>query len=134
MQRASRQKGSPADGSSNCPAHGGEWDRQGKEATQRSDENAVRAGVSAGSDRAGAPRRRGGVSLARIARDLEVSQDTLRAWVRQADVDGGRRDGLTTDERAELTQLRRENRLLKMERELLKKATVFFAKEGEVIR
>jgi len=78
--------------------------------------------------------RRGGVSLARIARDLEVSQDTLRAWVRQADVDGGRRDGLTTDERAELTHLRRENRLLKMERELLKKATVFFAKEGEVIR
>lgn len=78
--------------------------------------------------------RRGGVSLAGIARDLEVSQDTLRAWVRQADVDGGRRDGLTTDERAELTQLRRENRLLKMERELLKKATVFFAKEGEVIR
>jgi len=78
--------------------------------------------------------RRGGVSLAGIARDLEVSQDTLRAWVRQADVDGGRRDGLTTDERAELTQLCRENRLLKMERELLKKATVFFAKEGEVIR
>ena len=78
--------------------------------------------------------RRGGVSLTRIARDLEVSQDTLRAWVRQADVDGGRREGLTTDERAELTQLRRENRLLKMERELLKKATVFFAKEGEVIR
>ena len=78
--------------------------------------------------------RRGGVSLARVARDLEVSQDTLRAWVRQADVDGGRREGLTTDERAELTQLRRENRLLKMERELLKKATVFFAKEGEVIR
>jgi len=76
----------------------------------------------------------GGVSLARVARDLEVSQDTLRAWVRQADVDGGRRDGLTTDERAELTQLRRENRVLKMERELLKKAAVFFAKEGEVIR
>lgn len=62
----------------------------------------------------------GGVSLARVARDLEVSQDTLRAWVRQADVDGRRREGLTTDERAELTQLRRENRLLKMERELLK--------------
>ena len=77
------------------------------------------------------------MSLARVARDLAVSQDTLRAWVRQAEIDGGRRDGLTTDERAEVTQLRRENRVLKMERELLKKATVFFAseaKEGEVVR
>jgi transposase-like protein len=46
----------------------------------------------------------GGVSLASVARDLAVSQDTLRAWVRQAEIDGGRREGLTTDERAELTQ------------------------------
>ena len=78
--------------------------------------------------------RRGGVPLARVARDLGMSQDTLRAWVKQADIDGGRREGLTTEERAELTQLRRENRLLKMERDLLKKATVFFAKEGDTIR
>ncbi len=63
---------------------------------------------------------RGGAPLARVARDLEISQDTLRAWVRQADVDGGRREGLTTAERAELVQLRKENRLLKMERDLLK--------------
>ena len=78
--------------------------------------------------------RRGGVPLARVARDLGMSQDTLRAWVRQADVDGGLREGLTTEERAELVQLRRENRLLKMERDLLKKAAVFFAKEGDTIR
>ena len=72
--------------------------------------------------------------LTRVARDLGVSVETLRAWVKQDDIDGGRREGLTTEERAELVQLRRENRLLKMEREVLKKAAVFFAKEGDTIR
>ncbi len=85
--------------------------------------------------------RRGGASdagrtapLTRVAHDLGVSVETLRAWVKQDDVDGGRRDGLTTEEREELRQLRRENRLLKMERDVLKKAAVFFAKEGDTIR
>jgi transposase-like protein len=72
--------------------------------------------------------------LARVARDLGVSVETLRAWVKQDDVDGGRRDGLTSEEREELRRLRRENRLLKMERDVLKKAAVFFAKEGDTIR
>ena len=72
--------------------------------------------------------------LTRVAHDLGVSVETLRAWVKQDDVDGGRRDGLTTEEREELRQLRRENRLLKMERDVLKKAAVFFAKEGDTIR
>lgn len=72
--------------------------------------------------------------LTRVAHDLGVSVETLRAWVKQDDIDGGRRDGLTTEEREELRQLRRENRLLKMEREVLKKAAVFFAKEGDTIR
>jgi transposase-like protein len=69
-----------------------------------------------------------------VARDLGVSVETLRAWVKQDDVDAGRREGLTTEEREELRQLRRENRILKMERDVLKKAAVFFAKEGDTIR
>ena len=76
----------------------------------------------------------GGGPLTRVAHDLGVSVETLRAWVKQDDIDGGRRDGLTTEERAELVQLRRENRVLKMERDILKKAAVFFAKEGDTIR
>jgi transposase len=73
-----------------------------------------------------------GASARRVANDLGVHEETLRLWVRQADVDTGRRDGLTTTERAELTQLRRENRLLKEEREILKKAAAFFAKESTI--
>ena len=72
--------------------------------------------------------------LTRVAHDLGVSVETLRAWVKQDDIDGGRRAGLTTEERAELVQLRRENRVLKMERDILKKAAVFFAKEGDTTR
>ena len=88
--------------------------------------------LAAGSPGAGGPGAAG--PLARVARDLGVSVETLRAWVKQDDVDGGRRDGLTTEEREELRRLRRENRLLKMERDVLKKAAVFFAKEGDTIR
>jgi len=72
----------------------------------------------------------GGTSMRQVAKDLGVHEETLRLWVRQADVDVGRRDGLTTAERDELTQLRRENRRLKEEREILKKAAAFFAKES----
>ncbi len=68
--------------------------------------------------------------LVEVARDLGVNVETLRSWVKRAAIDAGEREGLTTDERAELTRLRRENRLLKEEREILKKAATFFAKES----
>jgi len=71
-----------------------------------------------------------GLPRAQLARDLGVNPETLRLWVKQADVDAGRRDGLTTDEKAELVRLRRENRILREEREILKKAARFFAMES----
>ena len=65
-----------------------------------------------------------------LARDLGCSAQAIRNWVRQTDLDAGRRhDGLTTAEREELARLRRENRVLREEREILRKAAAFFAKE-----
>jgi transposase len=72
-----------------------------------------------------------GKSVPVLARELGVSPQSLRNWTRQTDVDQGRQEGLTTDERDELRRLRRENRTLKEEREILKKAAAFFAKENE---
>ena len=74
--------------------------------------------------------RANGRSLTEAARDLGVHHDTLRTWVKQAAIDEGRRDGLTTEERVELARLRRENRILKEEREILKEAARFFAAES----
>jgi transposase len=73
--------------------------------------------------------RQPGNSVASVARDLDLTETAVRAWVKQADVDGGRRDGLTTVEREELARLRRENRVLREERDVLKRATAFFARE-----
>ena len=69
-------------------------------------------------------------SIAEVARDLDLTASALSGWVRQAraDRDGGK-SGLTTEEKAELARLRKENRQLRVERDILKKAAAFFAKE-----
>ena len=71
--------------------------------------------------------------MAKIARDLDVSTETLRKkWVNQAQIDAGEREGLTTEERQELRRLRQEVKILKEERKILKKAAVFFAREEDL--
>jgi len=69
--------------------------------------------------------------LSVLAKDLGVSEQSLRTWRRRAEVDAGERDGLSSDQLEELRRLRRENRTLQMEREVLRKAAVFFAAESE---
>ena len=70
-----------------------------------------------------------GKSIPEVCRDLDLTETAVRSWVRQAEIDEGVRDGLTTDEKEELARLRRENKVLREEREILKKAAAFFAKE-----
>ena len=64
-----------------------------------------------------------------MCRDFDLTETAVRAWVRQAETDAGERPGLTSDERAELSALRRENRRLQADIDVLKRATIFFAKE-----
>jgi transposase len=73
---------------------------------------------------------RAGRSASELAREFEPTEQAIRNWVRQADRDQGRRrDGLTTADRTELQRLRRENATLREEREILKKAAAWFARE-----
>ena len=68
--------------------------------------------------------------ITKIAADLGISDQALRNWIKQIDIDEGRRGGLTTEERAEMVRLRRANRVLEMENEILKRAAAFFAREN----
>jgi transposase len=75
--------------------------------------------------------RTSGRPLAQIARELGVSTESLRLWRKHAAIDAGEREALSSEEREELRRLRHENRILKQERDLLKKAAAFFANESE---
>ena len=73
-----------------------------------------------------------GKSISAVARDLDLTESSLRNWVKQAEIDAGRgsAEALTTEEKEELRRLRRENKTLKMERDILKKATAFVCHEN----
>jgi transposase len=74
---------------------------------------------------------RSGTPLKQVAAELGVSEQTLRNWRRRQEVDAGRAEGLTSEEREELRRLRRENRRLQQERDILKAAAAFFARETD---
>ena len=73
------------------------------------------------------------VNVSQVARDLDINRSILARWIRQAEIDAGKgpAGALTTEEKAELQRLRRENKTLRMERDFLKKAAAFFAKDGD---
>jgi transposase len=78
--------------------------------------------------------RTSGRSIPQLSRELGCSPQWLRNWSGQVDIDEGKCEGLTSDEREELRRLRRENRVLVEEREILRKAAAFFAKDSETRR
>jgi transposase len=73
--------------------------------------------------------RQPGNTVGSVSRDLELTETAVRAWVHQADIESGGRSQLGSEEREELAMLRKENRVLREERDILKRATAFFAKE-----
>ena len=75
-----------------------------------------------------------GRSPSELAREFEPSAQSITNWVAQAEIDDGRREGVTTDEKAELKRLRAENRVLRMEKEILEKAAAFFASKNNPTR
>ena len=73
--------------------------------------------------------RTSGKSVPQVCRDLDLAESVVRRWLTQAEIDDGRRAGLTTAEREELSKLRKEVRVLREERDILKKAAAYFARE-----
>jgi transposase len=73
--------------------------------------------------------RRGDRSIGQVAKDFDLTETNVRTWVKQTEIDQGERPGLSTEEREELTRLRRQNRRLEIDNETLKRATAFFARE-----
>ena len=71
--------------------------------------------------------RRGDLAVLEVAADFDVSKESVRRWMRQADVDDGVKDGQTSTEQTELVQLRRDKRRLEMENEILRRAAAYFA-------
>jgi len=71
--------------------------------------------------------RKGERTIPEVARDLDLTESSVRRWVEQAEIDAGRKPGLTSSEHEELVRLRKENRVLREERDILKRATAFFA-------
>ena len=74
--------------------------------------------------------RRGDLTVAEVAADFDISPESIRRWSRQADIDDGIKDGLTSAEQSEIVQLRRDKRRLEMEVEILRRATAYFAKDA----
>ena len=74
--------------------------------------------------------RRGDLTRAEVAADFDISVESVSRWMRQADIDDGVRDGLTTAEQTEAVRLRREIRRLEMENEILRRAAAYFAKDA----
>ena len=74
--------------------------------------------------------RRGDLTVNEVAADFDIAPESVRRWVRQADIDDGVKEGLTTAEQAEVVALRRANRRLEMENEILRRAAAYFAKDA----
>lgn len=74
--------------------------------------------------------RRGDLTVAEVAADFDISIESVRRWMRQADVDDGVHKGLTSSEQSEVVQLRRDKRRLEMENEILRRAAAYFAKDA----